>query len=69
MIPMTSKPTPDLRPITLTNISYKLILSLIGQDMDEHIINSDENKGTQAGFSRGDRVRDILLLQYSKLLI
>lgn len=64
MIPKTSIPaSEDLRPLALTNISYKLIMSLIGQEMDEHIIYNGKNK--QAGFSKGKRMEDtILILKY-----
>ena len=49
MIPKNSKPTPkDLRPIALTNISYKVFMKIVGEKIEEHITLNGENKNTQS---------------------
>ena len=62
------KPTvKDLRPLALTNISYKMYMSLLKIKIEEHIERNDETIETQAGFTKGARVEDNLaILQYLK---
>ena len=66
MIPKNSKPTPkDLRPIALTNISYKVFMKIVGEKIEEHITLNGENKNTQSGFTKGSRIEDnLFILQY-----
>lgn len=66
MIPKTSKPTPkDLRPIALTNISYKLYMSLLKEHLEQYLARTEEMLELQAGFTKGGRVEDnVLILQY-----
>ena len=66
MIPKTSKPTAkDLRPITLTDVSYKIFMALIRDDIENHLVQNNLVKETQAGFTKGSRIEDNLFtLQY-----
>ena len=60
------KPTEkELRPIVLTNMSYKLFMSLAKNEIEEHLEENRELKETQAGFTKGGRIEDnIFILQY-----
>ena len=62
----TKRPTAkDLRPIALTNTSYKIFMSLLKDEIDDHIYSNDESKETQAGFTKGARIEDnLFILQY-----
>ena len=55
LIPKVNKPTAkQLRPIALTDVSYKLFMTIIGKKLD-----------TQAGFTTGSMIEDNLFtLQY-----
>ena len=66
MIPKTTKPTPkDLRPIALTNISYKLYMSLLKEKLEQFLAKTEEAIESQAGFTKGGRIEDnLLILQY-----
>ena len=55
----------DLRPLALTNISYKIFMSLLKIRIEEHIERNGEIIETQAGFTKGARVEDNLaILKY-----
>ena len=59
----------DLRPIALTDIglSYKIYMSLIKDKIEKHIKRNDEALENQAGFTKGSRVEDnIVILNYLK---
>ena len=66
MIPKKSKPTvKDLRPIALTEISYKVFMTLLKDEIEEHLMKNDEMKEIQAGFTKGGKTEDnIFILQY-----
>ena len=66
MIPKTTKPSAkDLRPIALTNVSYKIYMSLMKQHLEEHLERTEQMLETQAGFTKGGRIEDnLFLLQY-----
>ena len=66
MLPKKKKPlAKDLRPIALTNISYKIFMSMIKDKIEKHLRVNDEMKETQAGFTAGGRVEDnLLIVQY-----
>ena len=56
LIPKVSKPQPkDMRPIAITNISYKLYMSHIGDEIEKHIEANELEKGNQIGFTKGGR--------------
>ena len=55
----------DLRPLALTNISYKIFMSLLKIRIEKHIERNGEIIETQAGFTKGARVEDNLaILKY-----
>ena len=63
MVPKKAKPmAKDLRPIALTDVSYKLCMSVIKEKVENHLEENDEMLETQAGFTRGGRVEDNLFL-------
>ena len=66
MIPKLKKPTAaKLRPIALTDISYKLFMSINGQKIENHIIRNGEQMDTQAGFTTERQIEDnLFILQY-----
>ena len=66
MLPKKKKPAArDLRPIALTNVSYKLFMSMIKDKIEKHLLVNNEMKETQAGFAPGGRVEDnLLIVQY-----
>ena len=66
MIPKTRKPTAkDLRPIALTNISYKLFMSILKTKIEQHLEEKDEMLELQAGFTSGRRIEDnLFILRY-----
>lgn len=66
MIEKKKKPTvKDLRPIALTNVSYKIYMMIMKEELENHLLNNNENKETQAGFTSESRLEDnLFLLQY-----
>ena len=66
MIPKVKKPTAaKLRPIALTDVSYKLYMAIQGRKIDNHIIDNNEHIETQAGFTKGSQIEDnLFILQY-----
>ena len=66
MIPKVSKPmAKDLRPIALTNVSYKLYMSILKEYLEQYLLRTEGIIETQAGFTRGGRIEDnLLILQY-----
>lgn len=66
MIPKVKMPTSqELRPIALTNTSYKIFMSLIGENTEEHVKTKKERKENQAAFTEGGRIEDnLLILRY-----
>ena len=60
------KPTArDFRPVALTDISYKIYMSLIRNEIEQHLENIDETLEEQAGFTKGCRIEDNLaILKY-----
>ena len=66
MLKKVKKPNvQQIRPIALLNISYKVYMSLMKNEMEEHIETNDEQTETQAGFTKGGRMEDnIFILQY-----
>ena len=66
MIPKTKSPEPkDHRPIALTNVGYKIFLSLVKDKIVEHIRQAEEQRKFQSGFTRGRRLEDnLFILRY-----
>jgi hypothetical protein len=66
MIPKKRRPTPkDLRPIALTNVNYKIFMSIVKDKIEKHLIRYSLNSETQAGFTAGRRIEDnIFILDY-----
>ena len=55
----------DYRPIALTNMSYKLFMSLIKDEIENHIKRNHLMKENQTGFTKGGRLEDnIFTIQY-----
>ena len=51
MIPKTKKPTAaQLRPIALTDVSYKLYMTIQGKKIDKHILDNNMQMETQAAW-------------------
>ena len=66
MIPKIAKPmAKDLRPIALTNVSYKLYMSLLKEKLEQYLERTEETLEIQAGFTKGGRIENnLLILQY-----
>ena len=48
------------------DVSYKLYMKIQGKNIDEHLIQNNEQIGTQAGFTSGCQIEDnLFVLQYS----
>ena len=63
MIGKKKKPTAkDLRPVALTNVSYKIFMSLCKNEIEEHVERCQETKETQAGFTKGAKIEDNLFI-------
>ena len=61
LIPKVNKPTAkQLRPIALTDVSYKLFMTIIGNKIDAHLLENHEKLDTQAGFTTGSMIEDNL---------
>lgn len=66
LIPKKSKPrVNELRPIALTNVSYKLFMSLLKKSLIEHLDRNNKVSVYQSGFTKNRRLEDnILILRY-----
>ena len=59
MIPKTRKPKAnEFRPTALTNITYKLTMSVIRISIEEHIQRNCWGKDTQTGFKTEGRIEN-----------
>ena len=55
----------DFRPVSLTDVSYKIYMSIIRNEIEQHLKNIDEIMEEQAGFTKGCRIEDNLtILKY-----
>ena len=66
LTPKIKKPTAkDLRPIALTNISYKIFMGIIREKIEEHLENNGITNELQAGFTKNRRITDnLFILRY-----
>ena len=66
LIKKINKPTAkDLRPITITNISYKIYMSFLRKELEKHLEINGVIKENQTGFSEGGRPEhNHFILQY-----
>ena len=66
MIPKKKNPTvKDLRPIALTELSYKIFMTTIKNEIEDHLRKNDVMHEAQAGFTKGSKTEDnIFILQY-----
>ena len=63
MIKKVKKPKiNELRPIALTNISYKIFMAILKEEIENHIEMNGEKLETQAGFTKGGRIEDNLFI-------
>ena len=64
LIPKIKKPTEkDLRPIAVTDVSYKLYMTNVKREFENHLIRNNLVKDNQIGFTQGGR------LEYSHFII
>ena len=66
MILKTKQPEPkDHRPIALTNVGYKIFMSLVKDKIVEHIMQAEEQSEFQSGFTGDRRLEDnLFILRY-----
>lgn len=63
LIPKKKKPTiKDFRPIALTNISYKIFMTLLKTRIENHLTRNNLVKESQTGFTKGGRKEDNLFI-------
>ena len=63
MIPKVKKPTAvQLRPIALTNVSYKIFMNIVKEKIELHLSENDAVLDTQAGFTKGGKIEDNLFI-------
>ena len=61
LIPKVKKPTAkQIRPIALTDVSYKLFMTILGNKIDQHILENNEKMETHAGFTTCSMIEDNL---------
>ena len=61
----TKSQSTDSQTIALTDVSYKLFLTIIGKKIDARLLENHEKLDTQSGFTTGSMIEDNLFtLQY-----
>ena len=68
MIPKKRKPeAKDLRPIALTDCSYKILMAIVRDEIEEHLKRCGMVNDAQAGFTKNRRIEDnLFILRYCK---
>ena len=57
------RPTVEqLRPLTMTEVGYKIFMSILGGKIDRHLVENRLDWENQAGFTKGGRVEDNLFI-------
>ena len=54
--------TESLRPIAMTDVSYKILMSLIGREIEKHVAENKIQKFEQAGFTKDGNILDNLFI-------
>ena len=63
MIPKKNRPTEtELRPLVMTGVSYKILMSLIGREIEKDVPENKIEKFEQAGFTKGGNILDNLFI-------
>ena len=63
VIKKTKKPkVKDFRPIALADISYKILMSIVKDQIEDHIEKNNLRKHNQTGFTKGGRKEDNLFV-------
>ena len=52
----------ELRPIAMTDVSYKILMSLIGREIEKHIAENKIGNFEQAGFTKGRSILENLFI-------
>ena len=52
----------ELRPIAMTDVSYKILMSLISREIEKHVAENKIGIFEQAGFTRGGNILDNLFI-------
>ena len=62
LIPKVNKPTAkQQRPIALTDVHYKLFMTIIGKKIAAHLLEDHEKLDTKAGFTTGSMIENNFL--------
>ena len=59
---MNKQTETELRPIAMTDVSYKILMSLIGKEIEEYIAENKIGKFEQVGFTKGENILDNLFI-------
>jgi len=63
LVPKKKQPTvKDLRPIALTNATYKLFVGILKTKIEQHIRHIKQENEVQAGFTKNRRIADNLFI-------